>query len=83
VPGERIVAVTAGGRGYGRPGEHVRDDVLEGLVSEERARDVYTLASDAPRVYAAGPQRFASPSRDEVLLDSPTRRTRRPAEARV
>jgi N-methylhydantoinase B len=45
VPGERVVAVTAGGGGYGLPFERdpasVRDDVLEGWVSEARAAEVY------------------------------------------
>jgi N-methylhydantoinase B len=44
-PGERIVAVTAGGGGYGEPFERepeaVRSDVLEGWITEGRAEEVY------------------------------------------
>jgi N-methylhydantoinase B len=47
-PGERIVSISAGGGGYGPPGERatasVAHDVAEGLVSAERARDVYRVA---------------------------------------
>ncbi|MER7542548.1 hydantoinase B/oxoprolinase family protein [Actinomadura sp.] len=43
--GERIVSITAGGGGYGPPTdrepERVRDDVREGWITAERARDVY------------------------------------------
>jgi N-methylhydantoinase B len=44
-PGERIVSFTAGGGGYGSPLERepalVRQDVIEGWISQGRARDVY------------------------------------------
>ncbi len=44
-PGERVVACCAGGGGYGPPHERpvvrVQDDVAEGWISPERARDVY------------------------------------------
>jgi N-methylhydantoinase B len=44
-PGETIVSMSSGGGGYGPPGERdperVRDDVAEGWVGAERARDVY------------------------------------------
>ncbi|TYB48908.1 hydantoinase B/oxoprolinase family protein [Actinomadura chibensis] len=46
--GERIVSITAGGGGYGPPAErdpdHVREDVREGWISPERARDVYRVS---------------------------------------
>jgi N-methylhydantoinase B len=46
--GERIVSVTAGGGGYGPPGERdperVRHDVAEGWITPQRARDVYRVA---------------------------------------
>jgi N-methylhydantoinase B len=46
--GERIVSVTAGGGGYGPPEEReparVQRDVVEGWISEERARNVYRVA---------------------------------------
>jgi N-methylhydantoinase B len=44
-PGEYIVGVDCGGGGYGSPldrdPEMVRTDVLEGLVSLEKARQIY------------------------------------------
>ena len=44
-PGERVVSRTGGGGGYGEPTtrdpEAVADDVREGWVSRDRARDVY------------------------------------------
>ena len=43
--GEMIVSVCTGGGGYGSPlerePERVREDVAEGWISRERARDVY------------------------------------------
>jgi N-methylhydantoinase B len=46
--GERIIAVTPGGGGYGPPTERdpgrVRADVLEGWISAGRARDIYGVA---------------------------------------
>lgn len=43
--GEKLVSVSAGGGGYGSPLERdpdlVREDVLEGLISRRRAREVY------------------------------------------
>jgi len=43
--GERIVAISCGGGGYGdprkRPAERVADDVAGGLISPDRARDIY------------------------------------------
>lgn len=50
VDGERLVSITAGGGGYGSPFERdphaVRADVLEGLVTSERAREVYGVVFD-------------------------------------
>ena len=46
--GERIIAITPGGGGYGPPSEReverVRRDVLEGWITAERAREVYGVA---------------------------------------
>jgi N-methylhydantoinase B len=46
--GETIICVTCGGGGYGPPAEReprrVRNDVVEGYVTRERARDVYRVA---------------------------------------
>jgi N-methylhydantoinase B len=48
--GERLVSVTAGGGGFGSPAkrdpEAVRKDVVDGLVSRARAREVYKVALD-------------------------------------
>ncbi len=48
--GERILATSCGGGGYGRPIERdpqaVRKDVLEGWISRERARSVYGVVLD-------------------------------------
>jgi N-methylhydantoinase B len=48
--GERLVSISTGGGGYGRPDqrepERVADDVKEGLVTPQRARDVYAVAVD-------------------------------------
>jgi N-methylhydantoinase B len=53
--GERIVAITGGGGGYGPP--HERDpervlrDVAEGWITPERAREVYRVAiTDGPAI---------------------------------
>ena len=52
--GERIVSITAGGGGYGPPGERdperVRHDVAEGWVTPQRARDVYRVARRRPEL---------------------------------
>ncbi len=49
--GERIVAVSCGGGGYGPPTarapDRVADAVRDGLLSRARARDVYGVALDA------------------------------------
>ena len=49
--GESIIGISSGGAGYGSPferdPERVRRDVCEGLVSEERARDVYGVVFGA------------------------------------
>ena len=49
-PGERIVIETAGGGGWGDPHtrdpELVRKDLLEGLITVERAREAYCVAID-------------------------------------
>jgi N-methylhydantoinase B len=49
-PGDSVVIVTPGGGGWGDPAardpECVRWDVLEGIISAERARDVYRVAVD-------------------------------------
>lgn len=51
VPGERFVARTSGGGGYGDPGTRdplaVALDVREGWVTPERAREVYRVAVSA------------------------------------
>jgi len=43
--GERIVAISCGGGGYGdprkRPAQRVADDVAGGLISPDRAREIY------------------------------------------
>jgi N-methylhydantoinase B len=52
LPGQTLVSVASGGGGFGdprlRPPESVADDVREGLVSRQRARDVYgvVIAAD-------------------------------------
>ncbi|MDQ8044386.1 MAG: hydantoinase B/oxoprolinase family protein [Solirubrobacteraceae bacterium] len=52
VPGERVVSITGGGGGYGDP--HDRDpqlvlrDVLEGWVSDDRARAIYGVVLAVP-----------------------------------
>jgi N-methylhydantoinase B len=47
VPGERLVSICSSGGGYGDPAERdaerVRRDVLERLVSPDRARAVYRV----------------------------------------
>jgi N-methylhydantoinase B len=47
-PGERIISHTNGGGGYGDPcerdAEYVRADVEAGLISPDRALDVYEVA---------------------------------------
>ncbi|MFI5958888.1 hydantoinase B/oxoprolinase family protein [Cryptosporangium sp. NPDC051539] len=49
--GERIISVTCGGGGYGRPADRdplaVAHDVAEGWVSGERATDVYGVVLDS------------------------------------
>jgi N-methylhydantoinase B len=44
-PGETIISISSGGGGYGPPHEraveHVLHDVVDGWVSDERAREVY------------------------------------------
>jgi N-methylhydantoinase B/oxoprolinase/acetone carboxylase alpha subunit len=52
VAGERVLSRTGGGGGYGDPmtrdPDAVREDVIEGWVSPERARDIYgVVLSDA------------------------------------
>lgn len=48
--GERLISVTAGGGGYGAPAERepsaVQKDVVEGVVSVTRAREIYRVALD-------------------------------------
>ena len=57
--GERIVAISCGGGGYGppaaRPPDRVAQDVADGLVSAERALAIYgvALASDSTVAAAA------------------------------
>jgi N-methylhydantoinase B len=47
--GERIVAISCGGGGYGdprlRPAQRVADDVAGGLISANRARDIYGVVT--------------------------------------
>jgi N-methylhydantoinase B len=49
-PGERLVALTSGGGGYGlpveRPPELVAHDVAEGWISRPRAEEVYAVVLD-------------------------------------
>lgn len=49
-PGERLVSISTGGGGYGSPEEReperVGADVREGLITSQRARDVYRVALD-------------------------------------
>ena len=49
--GETLLSIAQGGGGYGDPAtrdpERVRHDVREGLVSRERARDIYRVAIGA------------------------------------
>ncbi len=49
--GDLLTIITGGGGGYGDPferdPERVRQDVLEGLVSPEAARDLYGVVFDA------------------------------------
>ncbi len=49
-PGDRVTGISAGGGGYGDPLERdprkVAGDVVEGLVSRERALDVYGVVLD-------------------------------------
>ncbi len=53
-PGELLGHLLSGGGGYGDPAarepERVRDDVLAGFVSRERARDVYQVAFRGERL---------------------------------
>jgi N-methylhydantoinase B len=46
--GETIISVTCGGGGYGPPSERnpelVLEDVVEGWITRERAREVYGVA---------------------------------------
>jgi N-methylhydantoinase B len=48
--GDSVLKLSAGGAGVGRPEERdpekVREDVLNGLVSLERAREVYKVVLD-------------------------------------
>jgi N-methylhydantoinase B len=49
-PGDRFRVLTAGGGGHGDPRDrdpaHVREDVLDGYVSPEAAREVYGVSAD-------------------------------------
>lgn len=59
-PGEYVVSHSAGGGGYGAPAdrapEEVLDDVLEGYVTPERARDVYgVVVTGSPGNYELDP----------------------------
>jgi N-methylhydantoinase B len=62
VVGDHAVYETAGGAGYGPPEERepalVLEDVLEGYVSLEAARDVYRVAIVDRRIDAAATQRL-------------------------
>ena len=62
VPGDVLVKFSAGGGGVGNPAERDRGKVLEdvrnGVVSPEAARDIYgleVLPSVTPRVVSSGP----------------------------
>lgn len=50
MPGDRVVVATPGGGGFGPPLErevsNVREDVIDGLVSVERAHELYGVAID-------------------------------------
>lgn len=49
-PGETVISIAGGGGGYGLPTQRdpqlVRKDVLEGLITAERARETYGLILD-------------------------------------
>lgn len=51
LPGQTLVSVASGGGGFGRPRlrtpQSVAEDVREGLVSRERARNIYSVAVGA------------------------------------
>lgn len=53
-PGETIISISAAGGGYGAPlerePERVRRDVMDGLVSEKRADEVYGVVLDGGSV---------------------------------
>jgi N-methylhydantoinase B len=75
-PGERVLSRTGGGGGYGDPltrdADRVRDDVLEGWVSRERAREIYGVVfTEDP---AAGP--------DHLVIDQDATRAARTGAAR-
>jgi N-methylhydantoinase B len=50
-PGENVISISCSGSGYGPPmerdSERVRQDVLEGWITRQRARDVYGVVLDA------------------------------------
>jgi N-methylhydantoinase B len=52
--GDRVIALAAGGAGFGNPAERapaaVLEDVLDGYISVSRARDVYKVAIDGSTI---------------------------------
>lgn len=64
--GQTIVSHSSGGGGYGSPlereAERVRDDVLDGVVSVERAREVYGVEVDGAGALRETSQRAARTS---------------------
>jgi N-methylhydantoinase B len=67
-PGDEVVLVVPGGGGFGDPRqrepEHVREDVLLGLVSLEAAREIYGLEIDSTpeQVRLEAIRRYAVPN---------------------
>jgi N-methylhydantoinase B len=60
--GERIVSISNGGGGYGDPLDrdpaHVLEDVREGWVSAEHAREAYAVVVDGDSVDAEATRRL-------------------------
>ena len=79
-PGERVIAVTGGGGGYGDPGhrdpERVRRDVIEGWISAERARSVYLVTLDDDSAVDAAATAALRASRDGGAARTATERDR-------
>jgi N-methylhydantoinase B len=81
--GETIISVTCGGGGYGSPAERdprlVREDVIEGWISRDRAAQVYRVAvTDDLELDEDGTAalRAATPQPSAATLASPPREER-------